>query len=244
MSAQVRPERHLHPRRAINLGIALLHKAGISENKADVNEAIEVLDETLTAIGLDHPGRALTLYALGVAHARAFELGKTEALDPGLAALRDVADIDSASAVVRIRAGRDRGRLAASGKVLGDELDGIGSAVRLMEEAAWAGLGRADQQLLLTVLHQLGTRARPTPSISEQYGQVGGVREAVRGISHTGRFATAGALILCLALVALERACHRRQDPVHRLATGIIIDAIVVRRVLALALVAPPGTRT
>lgn len=138
-----------------NLGIALLHKARISENEADVNQAVAVLDEALTAIGLDHPGRALTLYALGAAHARSFELGKAEALDRGLAALRDAADIDGASTVVRIRAGRDRGRLAASGNVLGDALEGFGSAVRLMEEAAWAGLGRADQQLLLTELHGL-----------------------------------------------------------------------------------------
>jgi CHAT domain-containing protein/tetratricopeptide (TPR) repeat protein len=138
-----------------NLGIALLHKARISESDADVNHAVAVLDEALTAIGPDHPGRALTLYALGVAHARAFELGQAEALDRGLAALRDAADIDGASIVVRIRADRDRGRLAASGSVLGDALDGFGSAVRLMEEAAWAGLGRADQQLLLTELHGL-----------------------------------------------------------------------------------------
>lgn len=138
-----------------NLGIALLHRARISGNVADANRAVAVLGEALTAIGPDHPGRALTLYALGAGHARAFELGKAEALDPGLTALRDAADMDGASALVRIRAGRDRGRLAAAGHARADGLDGFGTAVRLMEEAAWAGLGRADQQLLLTELHGL-----------------------------------------------------------------------------------------
>lgn len=175
-----------------NLGIALLHKARISENEADANHAVAVLDQALTAIGPDHPGRALTLYASGVAHARAFELGETEALAPGLTALRDAADIDGASAVVRIRAGRDRGSLAASGHVLDEALDGFGSAVRLIEEAAWAGLGRADQQLLLTELHGLSMDAAAMAIEAGRLEEAIKLLEQGRGILLTRRLEAPG----------------------------------------------------
>jgi tetratricopeptide (TPR) repeat protein len=138
-----------------NLGIALLRKARISEDEADVTRAVAVLSQALKAISPDDPGRAVTLYALGAAQARAFELGNAEALELGLAALRQAGDIDGASTAIRIRANRDRGRLAASGHAVDEALDGFGSGVRLMEEAAWAGPGRADQQRLLTELNGL-----------------------------------------------------------------------------------------
>jgi len=138
-----------------NLGIALLHKARISEDEVDVTQAVTILGEALKAIGTDDPGRALTLYALGAAHARAFELGNAAALDLGLAALRQAGDIDGAPAAVRIRADRDRGRLAAAAHAFGAALNGFRDAVRHIEEAAWAGMDRADQQRLLTELNGL-----------------------------------------------------------------------------------------
>ena len=44
--------------------------------------------------------------------------------------------------------------------------------------------------------------------INEEYEQDGNVRQSVvRGIGHTGRLVTSGALILCLAFIALG-ACR------------------------------------
>jgi tetratricopeptide (TPR) repeat protein len=156
-----------------NLGIALLHKARNSESTQDVGTAIGVLRDALEAITADNPGRALTLHALGAAHARAFELGDARALDEGLVALREAAEIEGAPLSVRIRANRDRGQLAASARKFDEALDGFTEAVRMMEEAAWAGMGRADQQRLLTELNGLPMDAAATAI------EVGHIEEAI-----------------------------------------------------------------
>ena len=76
--------------------------------------------------------------------------------------------------------------------------------------------------------------------INEEYQQAGDVREAViRGIGHTGRLVTSGALILCLAFIALGGVPVTDVKILSTgLAAGIIIDATVIRGVLAPALVA------
>jgi putative drug exporter of the RND superfamily len=79
--------------------------------------------------------------------------------------------------------------------------------------------------------------------INEEYEQVGDVRQAVvRGIGHTGRLVTSGALILCLAFIALGGVPVTDVKILSTaLAAGIIIDATVIRGVLAPALVALLG---
>ena len=76
--------------------------------------------------------------------------------------------------------------------------------------------------------------------INEEYEQGGEVRQAVvRGIGHTGRLVTSGALILCLAFIALGGVPVTDVKILSTgLAAGIIIDATVIRGVLAPALVA------
>lgn len=138
-----------------NLGVALVHCARLSDDAADAREAAGVLEGALEVISADDPGRALTLLAQGAAYARSFELGDGEALLPGLAAFQDAAAMENAPTAARIRAGREGGRLAASGQQFSEALAGFGNAVCLMEEAAWAGLGRADQQRLLAALSGL-----------------------------------------------------------------------------------------
>jgi hypothetical protein len=71
----------------------------------------------------------------------------------------------------------------------------------------------------------------------------GDVRQAVvRGIGHTGRLVTSGALILCLAFTALGGVPVTDVKILATgLAAGIIIDATVIRGVLAPALVAQFG---
>jgi RND superfamily putative drug exporter len=79
--------------------------------------------------------------------------------------------------------------------------------------------------------------------INEEYEQAGQVRDAVvRGIGHTGRLVTSGALILCLAFIALGGVPVTDVKILSTgLAAGIIIDATVIRGVLAPALVALLG---
>ena len=76
--------------------------------------------------------------------------------------------------------------------------------------------------------------------VNEEYEQARDVREAViRGIGHTGRLVTCGALILCLAFTALGGVPVTDVKILSTgLAAGIIIDATVIRGVLAPALLA------
>jgi putative drug exporter of the RND superfamily len=75
--------------------------------------------------------------------------------------------------------------------------------------------------------------------INEEYARDGQIRPAVvRGIGHTGRLVTSGALILCLAFIALGGVPVTDVKILSTgLAAGIIIDATIIRGVLAPALV-------
>ena len=76
--------------------------------------------------------------------------------------------------------------------------------------------------------------------INEEYEQTGDIRQAVvRSIGHTGRLVSSGALILCLAFIALGGVPVTDVKILSTgLAAGIIIDATVIRGVLVPALVA------
>ena len=79
--------------------------------------------------------------------------------------------------------------------------------------------------------------------INEEYASIGDPGEAIiRGIGHTGRLVTSGALILCLAFIALGGVPVTDVKILATgLAAGIIVDATVIRGVLAPALVALLG---
>jgi RND superfamily putative drug exporter len=79
--------------------------------------------------------------------------------------------------------------------------------------------------------------------INEEYADGHGVDEAVvRGIGHTGRLVSSGALILFLTFVALGGVPQTDVKILSTgLAAGIIIDATIIRGVLAPALVALLG---
>jgi RND superfamily putative drug exporter len=79
--------------------------------------------------------------------------------------------------------------------------------------------------------------------INEEYARTGDTHEAViRGIGRTGRLVTSGALILCLAFIALGGVPVTDVKILATgLAAGITVDATVIRGVLAPALVALLG---
>jgi uncharacterized membrane protein YdfJ with MMPL/SSD domain len=76
--------------------------------------------------------------------------------------------------------------------------------------------------------------------ITEEYEQTADTGQAViRGIGRTGRLVTSGALILCLAFIALGGVPVTDVKILSTgLASGIIIDATLIRGILAPALVA------
>lgn len=79
--------------------------------------------------------------------------------------------------------------------------------------------------------------------INEEYEDGSDTDEAVvAGIAHTGRLVTSGALILCLAFIALGGVPETDVKILSTgLAAGIILDATIIRGVLAPALVALLG---
>ena len=79
--------------------------------------------------------------------------------------------------------------------------------------------------------------------INEEYENTGNTNQAViRGLGHTGQLITSGALILCLAFIALGGVPVTDVKILSTgLAAGIIIDATIIRGVLAPALVALLG---
>lgn len=79
--------------------------------------------------------------------------------------------------------------------------------------------------------------------INEEYEKTGDTSQAVvQGISYTGRLVTSGALILCLAFIALGGVPVTDVKILSTgLAAGIIIDATIIRGILAPALVALLG---
>jgi RND superfamily putative drug exporter len=79
--------------------------------------------------------------------------------------------------------------------------------------------------------------------INEGYESTSDIGQAViRGIGHTGRLVSSGALIVCLAFIALGGV---PQTDVKVLSTGlatwIIVEATIIRGILAPALVALLG---
>jgi tetratricopeptide (TPR) repeat protein len=178
-SAEGQADRH---RYLSNFGVALVHKARASEKLSDSNEAIEAVRRALETVPPGDPGRADTLIALGSAYARAFELGDSEALTPGLEAFREACDMEIAATTTRIRAGRDGGRLAAAAGATSDALGAFAAAVRLMEEAAWAGLRRADQQRLLGEMNGLPMDAAAMAISAGRLGDAVMLLELGRGV--------------------------------------------------------------
>jgi RND superfamily putative drug exporter len=79
--------------------------------------------------------------------------------------------------------------------------------------------------------------------INEEFETTGDTSQAViRGLGHTGRLVTSGALILCLAFIALGGVPVTDVKILSTgLAAGIIIDATIIRGVLTPALVALLG---
>ncbi len=78
---------------------------------------------------------------------------------------------------------------------------------------------------------------------SEEYGaDHNTTAAAIRAIGHTGRLVSSGALILCLAFIALGGVPQTDVKILSTgLAAGIIVDATIIRGVLAPALLALLG---
>lgn len=136
--------------RLSNQVISLTHQSALTGQDNGLQDAVLECQRELSATPPGDSRNPQTLLALGSAHAQRFALtGNRDALDAGLAACREAFDDRTASTRIRIEAGRDGGRLAASAGLPGDARALFAGAVRLMDEATWARPAYADRERLL-----------------------------------------------------------------------------------------------
>jgi hypothetical protein len=137
-------------KRLSNLVISLTHQSALTGQDSGLQDAIVECHRELSAMPPGDSGHAQTLLALGAAYARRFVItGSHDFLDEGIAAFQGALDDGTAPAWIRIEAGRDGGRLAASAGLTRDALAFFATAVRLTDEATWARPAYGDRERLL-----------------------------------------------------------------------------------------------
>jgi tetratricopeptide (TPR) repeat protein len=143
-----------------NLVISLIHQSQAADDDLVLTEAIRGCEEALEYMPPGDSGRAQTLQALGASYTQRYHLtGDSDAAAAGITAFGEAADDETGPARTRIQAGWDGGRLAASAGLTGSALRAFASAVQLLDEAAWAGLGRETQERVLGRLTGLSADA-------------------------------------------------------------------------------------
>ncbi|WP_194819768.1 CHAT domain-containing protein [Nocardia sp. XZ_19_385] len=141
-----------HPDRAgylSNLGAALLARFERVGALEDLDEGVQAVRDAVGATATDHPDRGGNLSNLGVALRTRFQrLGMREDLDKAVEVFEQASNLAVAGASVRIRAGRDAGRLVAS-REPARAARLLAAAVRLLPQVAPRQLQRTDQQYAL-----------------------------------------------------------------------------------------------
>jgi CHAT domain len=136
-----------------SLGNAWLAKFDDSGDDRVLELAIDYLKQATEAIPAEHPHRAEYLARLGSALRSKAErsadavdaLDHTAAMD-AITASRSAAEIASAPAVLRALAARDWGQVAARLGDAAEAVNGLSTAVGLLDQVAWRGLQRGDQE--------------------------------------------------------------------------------------------------
>jgi tetratricopeptide (TPR) repeat protein len=152
----VAPDRPEHREHRVNLGAVLLSAAGLGPGAPPPDEAIAVLTETTTGIGPDDPVLANTLLNLG--QARELRGGRDD-LAEAAEAYATLLGTEVAPALSRAMAAQSLGHLHAGQARWRAAREALGRAVELLDLVAWAGLGRDDQERLLTQFPALATTA-------------------------------------------------------------------------------------
>ncbi|WP_033341516.1 CHAT domain-containing tetratricopeptide repeat protein [Catenuloplanes japonicus] len=152
----VPPDRPEHRAHRTNLGSVLLTGARLATAANGIDEAIEVLSDATAGVGPDDPELADTLLNLG--DARALRDGPGDREQAAEAYTR-LAGTTVAPALTRAMAAQGLGRLRARAGDWASARDALGQAVGLLDLVAWAGLGRDDQERLLSQFPALATTA-------------------------------------------------------------------------------------
>ncbi|MFG1947264.1 CHAT domain-containing protein [Nonomuraea sp. NPDC048826] len=132
------------------LGLALRARYAMTGRGKTLLQAIRSLR---TAVATAPPGDltlSIALFHLAEALTDQWELTREEkARDEALTRYREAAEVETASAGWRASVGERWGRFAMEAGVAGEAVEGFAVSVGALDEAAWRGLGRADQERVL-----------------------------------------------------------------------------------------------
>jgi CHAT domain len=152
------------------MSVALWDLYAATADKAALDEAIARQRQALGGYPEGHPFRAAALSGLGRGLRDAAEAGEgPSALSEALACYREAASIATAPAKVRADAAAMWGYVA---RKLGDNrtaLTGLAMAVRLLDEVAWRGLSRPDQEQMLS---DYGSLAADAAAVAVEVGKL------------------------------------------------------------------------
>lgn len=141
-----------HPLRHLCLAAAGHAWLALSDLTGDVDALEHAIDHWTQAANLvsaGHPLRADYLTALGAAWLRKFDRSRRCDQDAGAAAMRaskSAASIPTATALTRALAARNWGEAAAGLDNIREAASGFATAVDLLDQVAWRGLPRDDQE--------------------------------------------------------------------------------------------------
>ncbi|HEX4815981.1 MAG TPA: CHAT domain-containing protein [Nonomuraea sp.] len=179
------------------LGLALHARYAITGRTRTLLRAIRTMR---TAVATAPPGdstRSIALYHLAEALTDQWELTRDEtARDEALARYREAAEVETASARWRAGVGERWGRVAMEAGLLGAAVEGFAVAVGALDEAAWRGLGRADQERILGEYESLARDAAAAAIRAGDAGRALELLEQGRGVM--------------LAQIIGDRAAHDR----------------------------------
>ncbi len=139
------PLRHAY---LVALGNAWLARFDASGAGRALDLAIDYLRQATEAIPAEHPHRAEYLARLGSALRRKAEAGALDhaAAREAIMASRSAAEVATAPAMIRALAARDWGQAAAATGDAAEAVKGLSAAVGLLDQVAWRGLRRGDQE--------------------------------------------------------------------------------------------------
>jgi tetratricopeptide (TPR) repeat protein len=134
-----------------NLVVSLLHRADLTSNVDDVEDAIATAREMVLGTPHRHPDYADRLRIWAEAHDDRFRLaGGDGYAHVAVDLYRQAEQAVTGPVPVRVAAARGRGSLAATMRRWPTALDGYSAAVALLPLVAWRGLDRPSSELQLT----------------------------------------------------------------------------------------------
>ncbi|MGP3913486.1 CHAT domain-containing protein [Nonomuraea sp. 10N515B] len=165
------------------LGLALSTRYGLTGKPRTLLQAVRA---ARTAVETSAPGdstRSIALYYLAEVLVEQWELTRAEAdRDEALARFREATQVETASAGWRASVGKRWGEVAMEAGLAVEAVEGFAVAVAALDEAAWRGLGRADQERILGEYESLARDAAAAAIRTGDTGRALELLEQGRGV--------------------------------------------------------------